>query len=549
MWGGCSSSASNRGTSGQDATEAQTCKGQILLVKEQKSVDMAAFANDPLHPERKNDPVIQKLLGAAAACPDTYQDMEALAALKACTLSTRIISERTALNHGAPDVGRALVSRDCGGAPSLFFLLDPINTTPKSVVPTQVEIIGNNSTDGIFSYYAREQGDSDASAMWKYYGTSVDFVSNGYDCDPSKFSGACQSKLAQDKGVPGAASGVRCASCHPGGGLVQKELNSPWTNWQVNPASGSYLTDNQAVLGSFQNGDLFEGVTTPLNKAWAAKRVKLFQDHGTVKDLLRPVFCTMDVNLQAGGTQVRADLLLDLAFVNPASFFMGGDAFGGIGSTGISSLGSNYGDVIKANGQKINTTSFTDTADPFMYPERSQLDHQYVAALSQIVGQDLLVDILFVDFTRPIFSPTRCGLVDLADGLKNPATAKADLVAKLTAGTKSDAEKELLASLKDPTGTGGARHAAAIATYRAACAARAKDPKFTDEVVKYASHLRRVARLPRVQIALEKTKDVNDNPDGDFGVIDFEETLPRDNLDNGPLTQPAFDKTTCVLKE
>src|SRR5262249_21472567 len=109
-------------------------------------------------------------------------------------------------------------------------------------VPTDVEALGNNSTDGIFSYYAHEppKGPGEAGRpIWKCYGTSTDFVTNGYDCDASKFHGACQSKFAQDNGVPGNKSGARCASCHPGGGMVQKELNSPWSNWMIEP--GNYV--------------------------------------------------------------------------------------------------------------------------------------------------------------------------------------------------------------------------------------------------------------------------------------------------------------------
>jgi hypothetical protein len=433
----------------------------------------------------------------------------------------------------------------------MFFLLDPVDTSDVKTVPGMVEVIGNDTTNGVFSFYAREEKSAqDSTIVWKFYGTSADFVTNDYDCDVSKFSGACQAKLAQDNGVAGNASGVRCASCHPGGGLVQKELNSPWTNWQQNP--GNYVQANAAVLGSFQNGDSFEGVTTPMNAAWAKKRIKVLTDPKLVpaarqvKELLRPVFCTMDINLQSGGTfGVRADLLLDAMFVNPGGFFGNPDAFGGIGSTQIipGNL-ANYAQVIKANQQAVPSSTNGDTGDAFMYPERSNLDNQYVAALKDLVGEDLLRDILFVDFTRPIFSPTRCSLVDLPDGLTNPQTARADLLAKLQQSASSDAEKEFLASLS-AQGSGAARHSAEIDAYKAACAKRSGDPKLTEDVVRYASHLRRVARLPRVDLVVEKSKD---NPDGDFGIIDFDETLPKDQFDSQPLDQPFFSKTDCTLQ-
>src|SRR5262249_10131175 len=143
-----------------------------------------------------------------AKCPTSYTEIQKSAALQSCKLETRVISERSFL-LGAPDVGRALASRTCKGSdPNVFFLIDPIDAR-KDSIPLDVELIGNDTTQGIFSYYAREPkgGPRDSfdakanmkeDAIWKFYGTSVDFVSNGYDCDIKKFHGACQSKFAQD---------------------------------------------------------------------------------------------------------------------------------------------------------------------------------------------------------------------------------------------------------------------------------------------------------------------------------------------------------------
>src|SRR5262249_35239753 len=160
-----------------------------------------------------------------------------------------------------------------------------------------------------------------------------------------------------------------------------KELNSPWTNWMKDP--NDYVNKHSDLLGSFQDGDSFESTTTNLNRKYAKKRTEILSKV-SVKEMLRPLFCTIDINLQAAGTAAPADLMIDLLFANPSQFFGSADGSGGIGATTIASLQpANYQAAITALGQKIpadfdNNKSFADTPDAFMYPERSNLDHQYV---------------------------------------------------------------------------------------------------------------------------------------------------------------------------
>jgi hypothetical protein len=539
------SSKSDEGEDGSSAVvsnadELKACR--MFDVRQQKFIELTEFVADDAHPERANDPVLQKLMAgvlSGKSCPKTYAEMQEVEELQSCNLQTRIVSERAQLT-GQPDEGRALASRTCGSTPALFFLLDPVDTRTDAI-PKDVEVMGNNTVDGVFSYYAREPSDGDES-VWKFYGTSADFVTNDYDCSVAKFHGACQSKLAQDNGVSGAKSGIRCASCHPGGGMVQKELNSPWTNWMKDP--GGFTGKHSKELGSFQDGDSFESTTASLNAKWAKKRAQILAKK-SVNELLRPVFCTMDINLQAGSTNARADLMIDLVFAKPVEFFGNPDAFGSHGATQIGALApANYAAALKANGQKIDADfggkTFSDTPDTFMYPERSGLDHQYVAALKSesLVSEDLIRDILFVDFTRPIFSPTRCGLVELADGISNASQAKDELVKKLEAKSRSAGEDEFLASLK--SASPAPRHQVEADAYLGKCRARATSDNagFTNDVVAYASHLRRVSRLMKVKLK---------NEEFELGIIDFDETLPHDKLDDQAISDPRFDPATCVL--
>src|SRR5262249_45093273 len=131
-----------------------------------------------------------------------------------------------------PDTYRAVITRACQKRNdnelllSVFGISTQTNAsgivTSVDVPDDTVELIGERKTapdaqgisSGVFNFYAREDN------QWKYFGSSTDLLSQGYDCNAD---GAC---------IPKAASTQRCAACHVGGGLNMKELESPWTSWE-----------------------------------------------------------------------------------------------------------------------------------------------------------------------------------------------------------------------------------------------------------------------------------------------------------------------------
>jgi hypothetical protein len=529
--------------SGSDDSNVTSSDCQVFVVPQQKSLGLAEFAKQF---DQADNPVFKKILsqGCAGTFPTIIKGLNDGDKGK-CKSETRIISELSQ-QLGHADSGRALVSRTCGNSPpELFFLLDPVDTSKVKDVPNDVEVIGN--VDGVFSFYAREQKNkadsNDKDTVWKFFGTSKSFVEQGYDCDPKKFHGACQSLAARDEGVKG-QNGARCASCHPGGGLVQKELNSPWTSWQNPPGASGYVTANTAMLGTLADGLSLEPISTGLNATWAKKRFDVLKaTKNPVVDVLRPLFCTLDINLQAQGGPTPADDL----FVDPV--------FSGASSASVSFQNTLYKKVLGDTDQKFHGTlpGKHDTADAFMYLERSQLDADYINVLKSKVGEAFVRDVLFVDFTRPIYSPVRCGLLEAADGLKSLDSAPKDILA--AAQRKKLPGADELARAMASTEPAKTRHTAAVGAYVDACADRSqKEPeKYLPELMEYISQTRREARLLRVQLKGERTKKSGDNAEGDFGIIDFSETLPVDKFDKGDefkesnvadkfFSQPDLDK-------
>jgi hypothetical protein len=572
---GCSSEGDGDGTDADNITAAtHPCK--VKREKTQKTMTDAEV-------DALGDPVADALLRHGDDCPKNYAEVAAKLTKfdsKLCRggFSSRFVSERSQ-QLGSPDIGRLIISRDCGlrSDHGMFFLLDPVDAKSTSDLkapncqpaaefaskgtngkpicfPDNVELIGQDPKTKQFNFYALEDNE------WTLYGSSFDFIDDGYDCSDS-LGGACK---------PKAAVQTRCASCHPGGGLVMKELHFPWVSWEskgtTTPGAADLIGRFKGMLGGRTDGMDLEGRVTKANVEWDAVRADFLKTMkgpdanvpvtpagsapATVAEVLRPLFCTMEVNLQSASTSKTLSQI-------PPSFFV--DPIWGVKQE-VKVDNGEYQAMLTQNGQQIldmkgcgksceqslgktRLGTLTDTFFAFTYPIRSQVDSDYVSTLvsKKIVTDDFVKDVLAVDITRPIFSKARCGLLAFApkgnvadmspDHIKDGFV---DALKKAGADKKSpdrDPAAKLLANLS--TDGDAAAHATEAAAFVKACAGRPFG--VVEDALAYAVHLRMTTRLL-------KTKTVRD---GTLGILDFAETLPVDKL---PDTKQGWNATTCVLE-
>jgi hypothetical protein len=217
-----------------------------------------------------------------------------------------------------------------------------------------------------------------------------------------------------------------------------------------------------------------------------------------------------------------------------------------------SSLGNfkkeDYLAAIAAAGQKIvdgrtgaqliggkDNKPVADTVFGFTYPMRSRQDSDYTTELEnqQIADIDLIKDILSIDFTRPLYSPTRCGLLDRVPDLPPESMhfdKVKDALVQAFDGAQDPAGAELAASLKNQGDA--AVHDFAVKKFLDVCVARSKgEPAaYLKDLLRYASHLRKAAKRARNET--------------NGGIIEFSETLPEDDL---PEPTSGFDPVTCKL--
>ena len=420
-----------------------------------------------------------------------------------------------------PESYRAVISRACGGREEHELLLSSFGISPNAAaLPGEVEAIGADPDSHTFNFYAREEG------KWKFFGNSLDLISDGYECK----DGACTPKVARER---------RCASCHVSGGLVMKELNTPWVHWEgdtTTPGAKEIVEPHKMTLGHKADGRELEHVVEKGNNAYNANRIQFLKTKG-VAELLRPLFCTLDVNLQStntsvlpgGPVSVNFDYFIDPAWSVFDAVSMARSDYDGLTAQFNQRIVDARGTQLK----RADGTPVTDTFFAFTYPERGGLNVDYVQQLvsANVVDDDFVKDALFVDFTRPIFSSARCGLLESAPTLRaeevNPDAIRSGFVQKL-AGASDPAATAFLASLQK--NDDAAQHRDAVSRFMQACKAR-PSKELASDMLTYASHLRR------------RMRGLTAN--SGQGVIEFAETMATDDIAD---TTKAFDPETCLLK-
>src|SRR6185436_3934641 len=128
----------------------------------------------------------------------------------------------------------------------------------------------------------------------------------------------------------------------------------------------------------------------------------------------------------------------------------------------------------------------------FIFPKKGDVDKRYIGELvtQKIIDTDFVQDVLATDFTRPIYSPHRCALVDKAPKL-SPNDMTPDKIRegfkKSLSNDSGPAAQQLLKHLNTPND--GPAHEKDIKDFMGKCNGRPK-ADMVKEVLQYNAHLR-----------------------------------------------------------
>lgn len=255
--------------------------------------------------------------------------------------------------------------------------------------------------------------------------------------------------------------GNPCLRCHTMGGLVMKELAFPWRNWLGNRFDDPTAEERAAVHPK----PLFAGPEVEQTVRMSDMQVSIAYKAGlrngrkelegeTLKDLLKPLFCTVDVNLAthiegitpsaqspAGEDApqpavhalfLSASLIFDPQLAAPIG--IQGNEFAGAPSNGdvkkyLASIGVPGSDIVaipspaNASVMRLSMLSSSQEGDPIFDPI-------------------VIMAARAIDFPNPVFSKKRCGLWQYI-----PATPMSQLK---TPKAVSDKLNSALANVQDP---------------------------------------------------------------------------------------------------
>jgi hypothetical protein len=367
-----------------------------------------------------DDPIATFLVKRGEGCPADYGAMlEKLRAVdpQGCEagrdLVTRIVSDDARLEANANNF-RTVTTRACGSRPnhSLFWTLLGVSAGENVARRTFVEMAALDANTGRYNF-------------WVFHGGSFSFKGDS---------------------IQAAAGEIACGGCHRGGEVLMKELDDPWIHWESdgNPLPGvdALFTAHAPMFGQRGNGKELEALVRAGNDVVVEARIGHHGNPatGSVSALLKPLFCTEVVNLDTAGRTVDgpvetlpADALVDPRFGVERSITVDPAA---------------YEAAIVAAGQTVQgVTGRTDTEFKLVFPERGGMDDAYVQALIArgIVDEDFVLDVLSVDFTRPVFSDARCKLLGFAPAYGAPGMA--------TSGDEGGTDED--SSTDDDAGTEG----------------------------------------------------------------------------------------------
>jgi hypothetical protein len=358
--------------------------------------------------EKRQDPLAQILLNAKD-CPKTVQELKELLAVDGLKELPAMVANRGFHNPNLGSfsifesvIGKSLLMNKNIRPEHLYFgHFTSLNENQEVVLDQQnadkkllVEVLSFDFQKGVYNFY--ELIGSAAGPKWFYRGDSQDAFADN--------------KFLKIKKNPQFGTRMRCSACHNSGGPIMKELSAPHNDWWTK-VRGLPLGKNKP------SKELETYLSKFIDASDFAKNVRagqmlfekmILQNNLSNKEKLRPLFCTTEINLKsdlAPMSSPRSIITVSSeVFVDPLLMT----------ETLIMDKNS-YIQALQTLGVRFPETKLMDSDHAFLAPVRSEVNINQVRLLinSGIIDEEFALDILSVDFERPLFSEDRCSLLDL----------------------------------------------------------------------------------------------------------------------------------------
>jgi hypothetical protein len=371
------------------------------------SADEAASFGDPFTRNLLLKGVVPMTSAELAAAIDALPDGEARPLRK-----LYVVAEGAPFQSSHPDVplnARLVVTwqKDAATAPDLLLS----TTTELHQRDSLLQLIAWSETQGAFHFFER------GAAGWAWAGHSFHALEPG-----SRGQGPFDS--------------------HVNGGLVMKELKTPWPHWhsQARGIPRELVFDtpeasSHPLFARLEGAEVLEQAVRTGVRRWTKRRVRSQLRDGSLYELawyVRQVLWTTSVNIVSSEVLTRRlDMVDELAL--PRSFFFDEDGL----IEAVSRLDENVDvtpthELVVAGGAYLEAAAALglrveaglekespvaavagDTEFAFAVPERAFEDQAVLSELMRVeaLSPRLALCLLMVDFSNPVFSPDRAALL------------------------------------------------------------------------------------------------------------------------------------------
>lgn len=470
---------------------------------------------------------LAQLLRSQKTCPTDVFQFRQLLQGSGARLQTTMVANRGF--HNASEGSFSLFETVTGPVRQVNFQLAPgqlffghftepdgqqlVNAQSPAQGNLMIELIAWDPGKRVYNFY--ELIGQGSAGAWFYRGDSLDIRADLSDlhrqADPAR---------------PRFGNRLRCSGCHLGGGPIMKELAGPHNDWwsaRRRLPLGGRMPD--ARLGAMMQG-LDDASLLADHVRQGMQQLQNGNPFAGAEDLqarLRPLFCPQEVNFESDsmpfeaanpGTELASAQLADPRLVPPA---------------GLPAPAAHYVAALAALGSRFPEIERSDGDHAWLGPVKAFADQGEVEGLLRqgLIDQEFVLDVLAVDYRRPVVSSARCGLLPLLPKTAAPGWQR-QFAANL-AGSPLPAARQLLSHLQQPD---GAQHQQKARAFVSACAMRLQSPEGVRELLGWVG-------LQRQAIA---QSEISRNPRGQILEPGFRVIFPLMQLPAGELDD------TCRLR-
>ena len=320
-------------------------------------------------------------------------------------VSTHMVANRGALNHSG---GSFSVFGDVGPELTFGIFVEP---DPQGHLVLQesfdvrllIEVITQDKETGLHNFWELI-GDGE-TADWHYRGNSLDVIADAEEINLGPTD------------TPMFGTRLRCSGCHTGGGLVMKE-RFPYNDWRNEEPlpTGKWINSPRVVdfAENSQPASHLDGLVRDSLRNY----VRTLEEHSpeTSKQWFRSVLAPLEMNLVSDSRPYLVRLTEGSPIEIPAEFFVDPRLSGPLKPVQVPVVV--YQQALKELDSTFaadETPGLEETQHAFLVPTVSRFDILRTDSLLDqgLIDRELLADLLAVDFTTPLYSQGRLGLMRL----------------------------------------------------------------------------------------------------------------------------------------